>query len=116
MGNGTYKDEEAAAHASDTLARKLMANGEHHHRLNFPDDNTEVIPERTKSSKFIGVSYKKSNRKWYVSRKSKIENRAVSNGIYKDEETAAHTSDALARKFMSNGEKYLKLNFPEDIT
>ena len=45
--NGTiYKDEETAARASDTLARKLMANGEQNHRLNFPDNNTEVYPKK----------------------------------------------------------------------
>jgi hypothetical protein len=41
-----FKDEETAAHATDTLARKLMANGEKNHKLNFPDDNTEVYAEK----------------------------------------------------------------------
>ena len=41
--NGAYKDEEAAAHASDNLAKRLMENGEQNHKLNFPDDQTEVI-------------------------------------------------------------------------
>merc|ERR1712098_73098 len=36
--NGQYKDEEAAAQASDTLARKLIANGDTNLKLNFPDD------------------------------------------------------------------------------
>ena len=49
--NGTYKDEETAAHASDTLARKLIANGEEGHKINFPDDHTEVYPEVTKNVK-----------------------------------------------------------------
>ena len=40
-GNSHYTAEEAA-HASDTLARKLMENGEQGHTLNFPDDETEV--------------------------------------------------------------------------
>merc|ERR1712098_773462 len=47
--NGYYKDEETAAHESDTLARKLMANGEHQN-LNFPDDDTEVYPEEIQTS------------------------------------------------------------------
>merc|ERR1712098_654691 len=42
--NGYHKHEETAAHASDTLARKLIANGEKGHKLNFPDD-TEVWAE-----------------------------------------------------------------------
>ena len=44
--NGYYRDEETAAHASDTLARKLMKNGKHNFKLNFPDDDTEVFSEK----------------------------------------------------------------------
>merc|ERR1712098_151158 len=44
----SYKDEETAAHASDTLARKLIANGERDHKLNFPDDDTEVYAKKKK--------------------------------------------------------------------
>merc|ERR1712098_745105 len=47
--NGHYDDEETAAHASDTLARKLMKNGERNHILNFPEDDTEVYPEKKKN-------------------------------------------------------------------
>merc|ERR1712098_114494 len=112
--NGYYKDEERAAHASDTLARELMANGERNHKLNFPDDNTEVYPNE-KSSKYLGVSYSVSKTKWCASRRSKNENKTVCNGSYKDEEAAAHASDTLARKLMANGEHDHKLNFP-DIT
>ena len=43
VSNGcNYENEETAAHASDTLARKLMENGEKALKLNFPDDYTEV--------------------------------------------------------------------------
>jgi predicted transcriptional regulator len=38
--NGTYKDEETAAHASDSLARQLMENGKQNHILNFPYHET----------------------------------------------------------------------------
>jgi hypothetical protein len=57
--NGYYDDEETAAHASDTLARKLMENGEQNHMLNFPEDYTEVHGEnnKTTTSKYIGVSF-----------------------------------------------------------
>ena len=41
--NERYEDDETAARASDTLARKLIANGEQAHKLNFPDDDTEVL-------------------------------------------------------------------------
>ena len=50
--NGTYKDEEKAAHASDTLARSLIANGEQKHKLNFPEDHTVVQPEVIKLKHF----------------------------------------------------------------
>jgi len=110
--NGSFYDEKTAAHASDTLARKLMANGEQCHALNFPDDHTEVHREET-SSKFIGVSYACRQSKWVTSRRSKIEKKMVSNGSYNDEETAAHASDNLARKLMRNGEQVHKLNFPD---
>ena len=44
--NGYYKNEETAAHASDTLVRKLIENGEKDHKLNFPNDHTEVWQEK----------------------------------------------------------------------
>jgi len=112
--NGTHKDEETAAHASDTLARELMENGEQGHKLNFPDDHTEVHPEKTFTSEFIGVTYK--NLKWCVRRYSKNEKKMVFNGYYDNEETAAHASDTLARKLMENGEQSHKLNYPGDHT
>ena len=50
--NGSYENEKTAARASDTLARKFMANGEQGHKLNFLNDDTEVFPEEvTKTSK-----------------------------------------------------------------
>jgi len=117
--NGSYyKDKEIAAHASDTLARKLIANGEKGHKLNFPDDDTEVYPEKHKfSSNYIGVSYNKINARWQVQRWSKNENHKMFyNGSYKEEETAANASDSLARKLIANGEKGHNLNFPDDGT
>merc|ERR1712098_51504 len=114
---GHYDDEETAARASDTLTRKLMKNGEQNHKLNFPEDDTEVYQEKKNtSSKFIGVSFNKKGSNWRVERRSKSENKMLFNGRYDDEETAAHASDTLARKLMKNGEQTLKLNFPEDDT
>jgi len=114
--NGCYGDEETAAHASDTLARELMENGEHGHKLNFPDDDTEVHWENYFSSKFIGVSLSKNELKWKVQRWSKHEKKMFYNGYHDDEEAAAHASDTLARKLMENGELKLKLNFPNENT
>merc|ERR1712098_1014717 len=45
------KNEETAARASDALAIKLMANGEQNHKLNFPDEDTEVFPDRARKRK-----------------------------------------------------------------
>ena len=43
---GLYR-KSIPAYASDILARKLIANGENGHKLNFPDDEFEVYPEVT---------------------------------------------------------------------
>merc|ERR1712096_177428 len=102
--------EETAAHASDTLARKLMANGEHNHKLNFPDNDTDIYPNKSSSSIYLGVSYNGTKQLWQVLRWSKKDNKTVHNGHYKDELTAAHASDTLARKLMANGEQNHKLN------
>merc|ERR1712098_826284 len=74
------------------------------------------VPEKTKTSKFIGVYYHEANKSWRAKRWSKAENKMVSNGAYKDEETAAHASDTFARKLMESGKQKLKLNFPDDHT
>merc|ERR1712098_321632 len=108
--------EKTAAHASDTIARKFMENGEQNQKLNFPNDHTEVYPEKEIASKFIGVTYNKNKPKWYVQRWSKYESKNVFGGCYNNEETAALASDTLARKLMKNGEQKLKLNFPDDHT
>merc|ERR1712098_120040 len=113
VSNGSYKYEKTAALASDTLARKLMENGEKGHKLNFPDDHTEVYQEE-KRSNYIGAHYSKKDSIWCARRWSKKENKMVYNGCFKYERTAAHASDTLARKLMSNGEKDHKLNFPDD--
>merc|ERR1712098_275667 len=114
VNNGYYKDEDTAAHASDNLARKLMQNGEQNHKLNFPENNTEVNPETKNTSSYIGVSYSQTQEKWQVSRRSNSEKKMVHNGTYKDEETAAHASDTLARTLMANGEHNHRLNFSDD--
>jgi hypothetical protein len=109
--NGCYKDEKMAAYASDTLARKLIANGEKGHKLNFLYDGTEK-----QTSHYIGVSYNKHRETWCAFRRRKKESSNAYNGTYKDEETAAHASDTLARKLIANGEKSHKLNFPDNDT
>merc|ERR1712098_447391 len=93
-----------------------MANGEQEHKLNFPDDDTEVYAEETNTSRYIGVSYDETNSRWVAYRRSKNEKKTVYNGSYKDEKTAAHGSDTLARKLKENGEQNHKLNFADDDT
>jgi len=115
--NGYYCEEERAAHASDTLARKLMKNGEKDHKLNFPADETDIIyPKRKRTSKYFGISYNKVIGLWTAQRWSKNEKCLISNGCYNDTEKAAHASDTLARKLIANEEKHHKLNFPDDDT
>merc|ERR1712098_725278 len=115
--NGHYDNEKTAVHASDTLARKLTANGEEGHKLNFPNDDTEVFPEeKTKSSQYIGVNYREDTSKWQAKRYSKHEKKEFYNGSYDNEETAAHASDTLARKLNANTEQGHNLNFPNDDT
>jgi hypothetical protein len=116
MYNGTnYKDEEAAAYASDTLARKLMECGEHHHKLNFPENYIEVNAKQ-KFSKYIGVYYQQKRKTWQTQRYSRNEKKNVCYGYYKNEEIAAHASDTLARKLIANGERGHMFNFPNDDT
>merc|ERR1712098_312138 len=101
----------------DTLARKLMTNGEKGHELNFPNDDTEVFPEKKKFlSQFVGVVYNIKGSKWQARRYIKHEKRILYNGSYDNEERAARASDTLARKLIINGEKGHKLNFPNDET
>merc|ERR1712098_630264 len=95
----------------DTLARKFLANGEKGHKLNFPGDNTEMYTEN-----YIGVIFQKRDLTWRVMRWSKSGKKNICNGTYKNEETAAHASDTLARKLIASGEKGHKLNFSYDDT
>ena len=60
------------------------------------------------------MSYNEKIDKWYVTRWSKNNNKAVHNGSYTDEQTAAHASDTLAKQLMTIGETGHKLNFPNE--
>ena len=133
---GYYENEETAAHASDTLARKLMANGEQNHKLNFPEDDTEVFPvkvtaqlgkininfekfttiEKKSSSQYIGVKKESKSANWRAQRHSKLEKTMIYYGTYDNEEAAARASDTLARKLLANGEQNHRLNFSNDDT
>jgi len=118
--NGLFNRDEKkkAAHASDILARELMTNGEKEHKLNFPNDETELWAEKEPSSKYVGVSLEKSTSKWKVWRRSKVQGKNVFGGSFnRDEEIkAAHASDTLARALNESGEIEYKLNFPNDET
>jgi len=120
--NGYYRNEVSAVHASDTLARALMAIGEHGHILNFPDKTFVIYekqPQRFKStsSNYIGVTYKSTLERWRAHRWNKQYGQLIIHKeCYKYEETAAHASDTLARRFIHNGESGHKLNFADDET
>merc|ERR1712098_353082 len=86
------------------------------HKLNFPDNDTEVNPKKIECVKYIGVFFVSKTLNWRVKRHSTHEKKTVCYGNYKDEETAGHASDTLARKLIENGEKGHKLNFPDDRT
>ena len=118
------------------MARELLANGEQGHKLNFPDDYTEVFIEvmtqrykallaeinpinfqnKESSSQHIGVSHDVKIGRWFAQRHSKLQKKMIRNGVYDNEETAAHASDTLARKLMANGEQGHKLNFLNEYT
>jgi len=91
-----------------------MRKGEHDHKLNFPDDDTEVYPAEKKfTSEYIGVFYYNRDSEWRVCRWSRNESKNVFYGYYDNEKTAARASDTLARQLMEKGERH-KLNFPDD--
>merc|ERR1712098_243781 len=83
--------------------------------MGFPDDHIEV--QREKKTNYIRVSHIDYRSTWSASRRSKKQNKTLYNGsTHRDEKTAAHASDTLARKLMENGERDHKLNFPDDYT
>merc|ERR1712096_436340 len=77
-------------------------------------EEDEYAKENKKTSNYLGVSYDKTSARWFACRRSKNEKKTVYNGTYRDEETAAHASDTLARKLIATGEKGHKLNFSGD--
>merc|ERR1712098_57105 len=77
---------------------------------NFPENDSEMYQEGVllkKASKYYGVCVCQD--KWQAKRWSKDEKKMVTNGMYKNEKTAAFWSDILAKSLMKNGEKDLKL-------
>merc|ERR1712098_661110 len=116
--SGCYINEETAAHASDTLARELMNNGEHRHMLNFPDENIGLHVGQDGTCLFyLGIYQTIAGhrfKRWQAHRWNKDEARTDSNACcYKNEETAAHASDTLAKQLSRNGQQGHKFNFPE---
>jgi hypothetical protein len=64
-------------------------------------EEDEYVKENKKTSNYFGVCHNQKCATWCTHRHSKNERtqrRTVHNGTYKDEETAAHASDTLARK------------------
>jgi hypothetical protein len=100
--HGWYSDEETAAHASDYLARKLIADGSQGHELNFPDTNETFVPY-IKAQAMFPDDYAEV----YPEKPD---------DYFKDAKTEALASDTLAKQLLKNYDYGNKLIFPEDDT
>jgi hypothetical protein len=121
---GSFDDEQEAARAADTAARRLRGEDAHGgrsgrnnkwNRLNFPtqaevkraqdrgallteEDKTAAVAasEQQGPSKFVGVSWDKGHRKWkaHIKHDGKTQNL----GSFDDEQEAARAFDTAARR------------------
>ncbi len=113
LGNrylGRFDNEEIAAKAYDTEARKTYGE---YARLNFPDETEEIIGviRQKKTSKYRGVIKDKKTSKWLVS--LMVEGKKYTGGRqYNTEEEAARRYDELTKQYRKNPRKYL--NFPKE--
>ena len=120
---GCFDDEQEAARAVDTAARRLRGDdahrgqsGTHWHRLNFPTEGEEVkraqdrgmlteedkvvaiisAPEQQRPSEFAGVSWYKRSRKWVA--RIRHDGKQQYLGTFDDEHEAARAVDTAARR------------------
>eukprot|EP01046_Picozoa_sp_COSAG06_P022886 COSAG06_NODE_1795_length_8376_cov_3.340462_1_plen_511_part_00 len=141
---GSFNDEHEAAQAVDTAARRLRGEDAHGGRsgrqwvrLNFPtqrevkraqergalltaDDKAAAVAvsERQGPSKFVGVSWDKTNRKWVAAIKHDGKRQHL--GRFEGEHEAAKAVDTAARQLRGEDahggragtRKWLRLNFP----
>jgi hypothetical protein len=140
---GSFNDEREAARAVDTAARRLRGEDAHGgrsgkgwHRLNFPTEEemkraqergallTEedkaaaaAASERQGPSKFVGVGWNKTDRKWMANIRHDGKQQHL--GSFDDEHEAARAVDMAARRLRGDdahggraGTNWLRLNFP----
>eukprot|EP01046_Picozoa_sp_COSAG06_P034947 COSAG06_NODE_3707_length_4993_cov_331.834083_1_plen_531_part_00 len=143
---GSFDDEHEAARAVDTAARRLRGEDAHGgrsgvnwFRLNFPterevrravergalltaEDRAAAVAasEQQGPSKFVGVSWKKKERKWVA--QLNHNGNAHRLGRFDDEQHAARTFDTTARRLRgdeahggTSGGRRCRLNFPTQV-
>eukprot|EP01046_Picozoa_sp_COSAG06_P045535 COSAG06_NODE_6310_length_2989_cov_55.070588_1_plen_615_part_00 len=142
---GLFDDEHEAARAVDTAARRLRgedahdgrarAGGRKWLRLNFPTEAevkqahergalltaaAAAASERQGPSKFVGVRWIKTSRKWRAV--INHDGKPQSLGSFNDEHEAARAVDTAARRLRgadahggrAGGRNWLRLNFPSE--
>ena len=112
------EEEEAAACAYDTAARRLRGPQAHstNFKLNFPTakEKAKLAQSPPLGSDFIGVTWYKVSSKWKAQIYVPHEGRNVHIGYFVDEEAAARAYDDEARRLRgseAHSSKF-KLNFP----
>lgn len=104
---GTFQSKELAARAYDTAARKYHGECA---RLNFPNENVEVVKKaRKKSSEYRGISWDSKHQRWQV--RLTRNGKQIFNGRFTDMEEAARVYDSIAYHYLGNE---AQLNFPDE--